>query len=157
MDKSPCFVCEVDGQNCTTLHPVRLLWEGQKILIDCSMFGKEINFLYQEGFLLLPRSNDWLLYGHAININSYLNWVRQDRRKHPWLGVDMNVSPLALCWSRHSMTQHKVFYLHWQYLMLCLTSKIHRSPLRSHVAQQIWWTERGFSICNWWNGVWTSS
>lgn len=55
------YASEVNGQNYNMiLYSPRLLRVGQKILIDSNNFHKEMNFLYQEGHLVLPRSIRWL-------------------------------------------------------------------------------------------------
>lgn len=57
LDKDPCLVCT--GGPVGTLHPMRLLWGGWKILNDSGKFRKEMNFPNQEGIFLMSRSSDW--------------------------------------------------------------------------------------------------
>ena len=58
-------------RNCSMLHLMRLLWVAQKYLSGSSKFWKEINFLYQEGLLLLPKTNNWAYCEHGIKCQTW--------------------------------------------------------------------------------------
>ena len=49
------------------------------------------------------------------------NEKEKEKEKLMYLGPNMNVSPLALCWSQYSVMQHKVFcllYIKSAYLLI---------------------------------------